>query len=142
GQLLQHSLREWVATRRGLIAWMDRGAIAIAVYVAFSGAVAEGIGSRLDAPGWGVLLALLVSMLVFAFGGAWGISGLLRLARADRISFLFAGAQKSIAMGAPLALILFPPAQAGLILLPLLIYHLLQLVVSAPIAQRLKLQGR
>ena len=47
------------------------------------------------------------------------------------------GAQKSTAMGAPLATVLFPPAIAGIVLLPLLIYHLLQLVLSAPIANRI-----
>ena len=50
---------------------------------------------------------------------------------------LFAGAQKSIAMGAPLASVLFPPAVAGLVLLPILLYHLVQLVLAAPIAARL-----
>ena len=57
--------------------------------------------------------------------------------RADRIAFLFAGAQKSIALGAPLATVLFPPEIAGLLLLPVLTYHLLQLVLSAPLARRL-----
>lgn len=44
-------------------------------------------------------------------------------------------------MGAPLALVLFPPHDAGLILVPLLIYHLLQLVLSAPLASRLARAG-
>ena len=51
---------------------------------------------------------------------------------------LFGGAQKSIAMGAPLATVLFPPTSAGIILLPLLVYHLAQMVVAAPIAARLR----
>ena len=50
---------------------------------------------------------------------------------------LFAGAQKSIAMGAPLATVLFAPAVAGIVLLPILIYHLAQLVIAAPLAARL-----
>jgi sodium/bile acid cotransporter 7 len=50
---------------------------------------------------------------------------------------LFAGAQKSVAMGAPLAAVLFSPAMAGVVLLPLLLYHLVQLIVAAPIATRL-----
>ena len=56
------------------------------------------------------------------------------MARADRIAFLFAGAQKSAAIGAPLAAILFPAEVAGFVIAPLLLYHLLQLVVAAPIA--------
>jgi len=65
------------------------------------------------------------------------LSGQLGLARKDRATFLFAGAQKSIALGAPLASVLFPPAVAGLLLLPVLTYHLLQLIISAPLAARL-----
>ena len=55
---------------------------------------------------------------------------------------LFSGGQKSIAMGAPLASVLFPPATAGIILLPLLTYHLLQLVFSAPLAAKLSYYER
>jgi len=65
------------------------------------------------------------------------VSGVLRLDRPNRITMLYAGAQKSIAMGAPLAAVLFPPAAAGVILLPILLYHLVQLVLAAPIAARL-----
>jgi sodium/bile acid cotransporter 7 len=51
---------------------------------------------------------------------------------------LFAGGQKSIAMGAPLATILFAPAVAGVVLLPILLYHLVQLMIAAPIAAALR----
>ena len=68
---------------------------------------------------------------------AWLLGGMLSLPRGDRISMLFAGAQKSVAMGAPLATVLFPASAAGIILLPLLIYHLAQMIVAAPIAARL-----
>nr|WP_256439038.1 bile acid:sodium symporter [Erythrobacter sp. JK5] len=63
--------------------------------------------------------------------------GLCGYPRGDRIAFLFAGAQKSVAIGAPLAAILFPPEVAGFVIAPLLLYHLLQLVWAAPIATRL-----
>ncbi|MGQ3179676.1 MAG: bile acid:sodium symporter, partial [Blastomonas fulva] len=63
--------------------------------------------------------------------------GVIALPRADRISLLFAGSQKSIATGAPLAAILFAGPQAGLAILPALIYHQIQLIIAAPIASRL-----
>jgi len=136
GQALQSRLGPLVAQRRRLFIWMDRSAIAIAVYVAFSGAVEQGLWTRIDAAGWGVLLGLEGAMLAFGFAGAWGLGGALRLARPDRIAFLFAGTQKSIAMGAPLASVLFAPEAAGLLLLPVLLYHLMQMVISAPLAGR------
>ena len=137
GQLLQNRFGHFVRDHRTLATWMDRTAIAIAVYVAFSGAVEEGLWDRVDAGEWGVLLAGVVGLLALAFAGAWLLSGMLALGRGERIAFLFSGAQKSIAMGAPLAAVLFPPGTAGLVLLPVLVYHLLQLVLSAPIASRL-----
>lgn len=142
GQFLQGRLGAFVAGNRRMLGWADRTAIAIAVYVAFSGAVEQGIWQRIDASQWLVLLAGVVALLVFGFGGAWLLGKFIRLDRGDRIAMMFAGAQKSIAMGAPLAMILFPPEAAGMILLPVLTYHLLQLVVSAPIASRLAAQPR
>lgn len=137
GQVLQRWLGEWVKGHRTLVTAMDRGSIAIAVYVAFSGAVAGGIWSRVDGMAWAMLLAGIAILLAFAHGGAWWLGRALRLPRGDRIVMLFAGAQKSIAMGAPLATVLFAPAAAGIVLLPILVYHLVQLVIAAPLAARL-----
>jgi len=137
GQLLQSRGGQFVQEHPVLIRWMDRAAIAIAVYVAFSGAVEQGIWQLLDPVSWAWLLAGLTAMLIAGYGGAWLVGGAMRLDRGNRIAFLYGGAHKSVAMGAPLALVLFPPEAAGLVLVPLLIYHLLQLAVSAPLATRL-----
>ncbi|WP_271077988.1 bile acid:sodium symporter [Aurantiacibacter sp. MUD61] len=141
GQMLQGWLGPLVADRKRLFSLMDRFAIAIAVYVAFSGAVVQGLWTFISLGEWLVLLGLVGLMLAVGFIGAWALGGALGLLRADRISFLFAGAQKSIAMGAPLAAVLFAPEVAGLILLPVLIYHLVQLIISAPLASRFTRQG-
>jgi solute carrier family 10 (sodium/bile acid cotransporter), member 7 len=137
GQLAQGFAGQWVKDHRPLVSWMDRSSIAIAVYVAFSGAVEQGLWSMVGLTQWATLTGFVALFLAVGFGGSWLLSGAIGLARPDRISFLFAGAQKSIALGAPLASLLFPPAVAGLLLLPVLLYHLLQLVLSAPLAQRL-----
>jgi sodium/bile acid cotransporter 7 len=137
GQLAQGMAGHFVRDHRRLATWMDRLAIAIAVYVAFSAAVEQGLWQLVGLSDWAALLLLVGLFLGFGFGGAWLLGGALRLERGDRIAFLFAGGQKSIALGAPLAAVLFPPAIAGLLLLPVLTYHLLQLVLSAPLASRL-----
>ncbi|MFZ5725840.1 MAG: bile acid:sodium symporter family protein [Pseudomonadota bacterium] len=142
GQLAQRWLRPWALAHRGLATAMDRTAIAIAVYVAFSAAVVAGIWDQLDEREIAVILAVTALMLALSFGGAWALGGLLRLARPDRITLLFAGAQKSIAVGAPLAATLFPPAIAGMVLVPILVYHMAQLIVSAWIAPGLKRTGQ
>jgi len=137
GQLVQRWLRPWVLAHRGLATFMDRTAIAIAVYVAFSAAVVAGIWGLLDGREIALVFAAVAALLALSFGGAWTLGGLLKLARPDRITLLFSGAQKSIAVGAPLAATLFPPAIAGMVLVPILVYHMAQLILSAWIAPAL-----
>lgn len=134
GQLFQRWLRPWVLANRGLATLMDRTAIAVAVYVAFSAAVVAGIWDLLDGREIAIVFAAVATLLALSFGGAWTLGSLLRLARADRVTLLFSGAQKSIAVGAPLAATLFPPATAGMVLVPILVYHMSQLILSAWIA--------
>jgi sodium/bile acid cotransporter 7 len=138
GQIAQRWLRPWVVAHRGLATLMDRTAIAIAVYVAFSAAVVAGIWQLLDGREIAIVFAAVAALLALSFGGAWALGGLLKLARPDRITLLFSGAQKSIAVGAPLAATLFPPAIAGMVLVPILVYHMAQLILSAWIAPTLR----
>ncbi len=137
GQILQGRLGGWVKEHRPLVTWMDRSSIAIAVYVAFSGAVEQHFWTRIDAAGWLWLAGGTTVLLAIGHLGAWLVGGLAGVDRANRVSMLFAGAQKSIAMGAPLATVLFAPDIAGIVLLPILLYHLCQLVLAAPLAARL-----
>ncbi|MGH6696870.1 bile acid:sodium symporter family protein [Sphingopyxis sp.] len=138
GQFVQRWLRPWVLAHRSLATFMDRTAIAIAVYVAFSAAVVAGIWSLLDGREIAIVFAAVAMLLALSFGGAWALGRLLKLARPDRITLLFSGAQKSIAVGAPLAATLFPPAIAGMVLVPILVYHMAQLILSAWIAPMLR----
>lgn len=137
GQATQRWFKPWVDRNKSLAMWMDRISIAIAVYVAFSGAVVAGIWSvvRGDELAW--LAVALSVMLLAGFGGAWLLGGAMKLPRGDRITMLFSGGQKSIAIGAPLAATIFPPAIAGMVLLPTLAYHMAQLILSAPLATHL-----
>ena len=134
GQSVQRWVRPFVLRHPAGVKLVDQGAIAIAVYVAFSAAVVDGIWDRLSAGDFGILSAALAVMLVVAFGGAWALGGMIGAARPDRVAMLFSGAHKSIAVGAPLAALLFPPAAAGMVLLPILLYHLVQLILSAWLA--------
>ncbi|MEM6476925.1 MAG: bile acid:sodium symporter family protein [Pseudomonadota bacterium] len=137
GQAVQGWTIGFLSERKSQVAWLDRIVIGIAVYVAFSGAVEQGLLTMFGPDDWAVLLALVIAFLIVGTGGAWSVGGALRLPREDRIAFLFAGAQKSVAIGAPLAAILFPPAVAGFVIAPLLLYHLIQLIVAAPMANAL-----
>jgi sodium/bile acid cotransporter 7 len=137
GQAVQDRVIERVAAQRARIVWLDRAVIGLAVYVAFSGAVEQGLARLFTPRDWTLLVALVLMLLALALSAAWCVGGALGLPRADRITFLFAGSQKSVAIGAPLAAILFPSSAAGFVIAPLLLYHLAQLVLAAPLATRL-----
>lgn len=137
GQAVQGWTIDWLKERKSDVAWLDRIVIGIAVFVAFSGAVEQGLGQMFTLLGWVALIGLIIVYLIAASGGAWLTGGLLSITREDRIAFLFAGAQKSVAIGAPLAAILFAPDVAGFVIAPLLLYHLLQLIIAAPLANML-----
>lgn len=134
GQAIQGWTIDWLKERKSQVVWLDRIVIGIAVYVAFSGAIEQGLGDLFGPQGWAALFAIVIAYLVFGSGGAWLCGGALKLERGDRIAFLFAGAQKSVAIGAPLAAIMFPVEVAGFVIAPLLLYHLLQLMAAAPLA--------
>lgn len=137
GQLIQSWARPWVARHKGIVGWSDKIAISLAVYVAFSGAVVAGIWQQVPGDQFLIIAAAIAGLLIFAFGGAWLLGGFAGFVINDRKALLFGGAQKSIAVGAPLAAILFPPEAAGFVLIPLLFYHLSSLVLSAPLAVHL-----
>jgi sodium/bile acid cotransporter 7 len=137
GQLARLRLATWAERNKGWIGRLDRTTILITVYVAFSAAVVDGLWHKLGAEEMARLLGLICLLLALAFAGSWALGRVLGLSREDRITLLFSGAHKSLATGAPMARILFPAAQAGLIVLPLMLYHQLQLTVSAWIAARI-----
>lgn len=137
GQVAQRWVRPWVMRYPGIVKSADQTAIAIAVYVAFSAAVVDGIWSRLSPGDLLIVVAGVAAMLGVGFGGAWMMGGAMRAPAPDRAAMLFSGAHKSIAVGAPLAALLFPASMAGAVLLPILLYHLAQLFISAWIAPAL-----
>lgn len=134
GQAIQGWTKSWIDGNRARIVWLDRIVIGIAVYVAFSSAVEQGIGDAIDVAGWALVVGLVLSYLLCANFGAWSAGRLLGYPVRDRIAFLFAGSQKSVAVGAPLAALLFKPEAAGFVIAPLLLYHFFQLVLAAPVA--------
>ena len=137
GQIARGWLGGWAEAHKAWIGRMDRLTIILAVYVAFSAAVADGLWHRLSAGQFAALLIVVVLLLGFAFTATWQLGAALGLAHGDRITLLYSGSHKTLATGAPMARILFPGAEAGLIIIPLMLYHQLQLIISAWLATRL-----
>ena len=82
-------------------------------------------------------LAGSVVIFVVATGLVELLSRLLRFNRPDRIAASFCAPQKTLASGVPLAKVIFGAHPGlGLILLPIMVYHLLQLLVCGYLAGR------
>jgi solute carrier family 10 (sodium/bile acid cotransporter), member 7 len=137
GQIAHGWFGAWAERHKLWIGRMDRLTIILAVYVAFSAAVVDGLWQRLTLSEFGPLLLIVCGLLAFAFAATWWIGGALSFAREDRITLLYSGSHKTLATGAPMARILFPGAEAGLIIIPLMLYHQLQLIISPWTATRL-----
>ncbi|HET9427201.1 MAG TPA: bile acid:sodium symporter family protein [Allosphingosinicella sp.] len=143
--LLGHALRPrllpLVVDRPRLTLMVDKGTILLAVYGAFSAATVAGAWRRLSAGEIGVLAAILLLLLGAILGASWAIGKAGRFSEGSRAAILFCGSVKSLASGAPMARILFPGAAAGSVILPIMIFHTLQLIVCAWIAGALASAG-
>jgi sodium/bile acid cotransporter 7 len=138
--LAGHLLRPWIggfiARYKGIIGYTDRSTILIAVYGAFSAAVLEGLWHKLPASSFGVLFAVDAVLLAIGLTGTWAAARALGFSREDRISIQFCGTKKSLVQGVPMAKVLFAGPQAGVILLPIMLFHQMQLMACAFIARR------
>lgn len=137
GQAVRARVLPFITRHARIAGSMDKLTIILAVYVAFAQATSEGLWARVTPATLAALALLVTALLVAAFAAAWGIGAALRLPPADRATLMFAGAHKSLATGAPMARLLFPAAAAGAAILPLLLYHQMQLMLSAWVATAL-----
>jgi sodium/bile acid cotransporter 7 len=138
GHLLRPWIGAWVDRHRPLIRFTDQGTILLVVYTAFSAAVVEGLWKSTPTLALLATLGIDALLLALAMLAAWFGSAALGFERADRITIFFCGSKKSLATGVPMAKILFVSLPGGLggIVLPLMIFHQLQLMVCAVIARR------
>jgi sodium/bile acid cotransporter 7 len=136
GQLARPLIGQWVGRRKALTSFVDRGSILLIVYVAFSEGVTHGIWHQLDAEHFATLLLLDAGLLAAVLLATSAISRLLGFGRADQITIVFCGSKKSLASGLPMASVLFAGQSVGLIVLPLMLFHQIQLMVCAALARR------
>jgi sodium/bile acid cotransporter 7 len=136
GQLLRRWIGAWVTAHGKKLSYLDRGSILLVVYTAFSGAVVEGVWNRVSALDLVRLLVLCCLLLAAVLFATWWACRTFGFSREDEIAVVFCGSKKSLASGAPMAGVLFPAASAGLALLPLMLFHQIQLMACAVIAQR------
>lgn len=136
GQLTRRWTADWLDRNKGWLKFVDRGVIVLVVYSAFSAGMREDIWSQvavLDLLAVTVFCGLILALMLPL---TWFVGGRLGFDRGDRIAIQFAGTKKSLTTGLPMAIVLFPGQPVGVLLLPLMIFHQLQLLVCAVLAQR------
>ncbi len=136
GQLLRRRVGPWIGRHRLITLAVDRGSILLIVYSAFSEGVRQGIWHRVTVAQllWLAVLCVLLLAVVLTVTAVAGRR--LGFDRADRITLRFCGSKKSLANGLPLAAILFPAPMVGIMVLPLMLFHQIQLMVCTVLAQR------
>ncbi|MER8013715.1 bile acid:sodium symporter family protein [Streptomyces griseoluteus] len=135
GQLLRRWIGGFVTRHKKVLGLVDRGSILLVVYTAFSEGMAQGIWHQVSAPRLGALLLVEAVLLAVMLTLTWYGARALGFDRGDRIAIQFAGSKKSLASGLPMAGVLFG-AHASLAVLPLMLFHQMQLMVCAVIAKR------
>jgi len=136
GQLLRPWLGRFFARHKRYTNVMDKVVILLLVYAAFCNSMISGLWQQ---QGGSVLLtavlgsALLLALILWLTTRS---ARLLRFSPADEIAAVFCASKKSLAAGAPMAALIFGAHPGlGLILLPIMIYHPLQLIVCSIMAE-------
>lgn len=133
GQLSRRWLRGWVERNKGLIKWNDQGTIWLVIYTSFSGATAQGYWQQLELRYLLGLIVVCSVILSITFAATYFSSRWCGFNREDRITIVFCGSKKSLAVGAPMMLAIFGELDNNL-LLPLMIFHQVQLMACAQLA--------
>jgi sodium/bile acid cotransporter 7 len=136
GQILHHRLGAWAARNKPTLGIVDRGSILLVVYGAFSEAVVQGLWHQLPAASLGVMVALDFALLAAVLFLTARMGVLAGFTKADQITLIFCGSKKSLMSGVPIANILFPAAMVGPVVLPVMLFHQIQLMACAVLARR------
>jgi sodium/bile acid cotransporter 7 len=137
GMLLRPLVRRWVDAHKRWVNWISNAVILLIVYTAFCDSVQNRIWVQF---GFGLSVGVLAIVLaLYAI-----ISGLVQLTsrwlgfnREDFIAAYFCSVKKTLAMGVPLAMLIFGSrSDLSLILLPIMFYHPFQLFVNGILANR------
>lgn len=136
GFLLRPKIGGYFEKHQRKISQINMGVIYFILYAAFCDACAFQFWTQMPLKDLG---GLFIGVLLFLFGNhfilyQWGK----RFLKSGRYTFLFSGAQKSLATGAPLAWAIveqsqdrgYPLLAYGVLLLPFVIYHPAQMILG------------
>ncbi len=141
GQVAQRWVGHWVRAHRPVTLAVDRGTILLVVLSAVSGATARRTWDGLTA--WTViaLIGACAAVLAVVLAVTWWGGRAAGLSVEDRIALLHCGSTKSLATGLPMAGVLLPAAVLGTVVVPVVVFHQLELMVCSLLARRQALRG-
>jgi sodium/bile acid cotransporter 7 len=135
GMSLRQFVKRWVESHKAWVGRISNTVIVFIVYTAFCESFAEKIWQR---DGISTTAKLLVCVgLLFTFMSLliFSVCRLLRLNREDQITAYFCSVKKTLAMGVPLAMLIFGArSDVPLIILPLMFYHPIQIFINGVLA--------
>lgn len=136
GQVARRWIGAWVGRHKTVVKAVDQSVILLVVYTAFSAATGEGLWRQLQPQAMAALLLADALLLALALGVTVLCSRLLGFSREDEAAIVFCGSKKSLASGVPIAKVLFAGHAVGAMVLPLMLFHQMQLMVCAMLAGR------
>lgn len=136
GQIARKWIGHWVHRHQIMLKIVDQGSILLVVYTAFSEAVGQGLWTQLPPRALGGLFLLCCILLALVLGVSTLAARRLGFNKEDEIAIVFCGSKKSMASGIPMAKVLFAGHAVGAIVLPLMLFHQIQLMVCALLARR------
>jgi sodium/bile acid cotransporter 7 len=136
GQFLRPWIGAWIDRHKPMLKFVDQGSILLVVYTAFSESVNEGLWHKLSLPTLVALGVLCCVLLALALGLSTWASRRLGFSREDEITIVFCGSKKSLSSGIPMAKVMFSQGALGMVILPLMLFHQIQLMVCAVLAAR------
>ena len=137
GQLCRPWLAEWAKRHRPLIGLVDRATILLLVYTSFCDSFKQDIWTGNSIEQLALIAVISALLFVLAMGVMARAAKWMKFSREDEITAMFCGSKKTLASGVPMAKLIFGAHPGlGLILLPIMIYHPLQLIVCGVLAQR------
>lgn len=138
GMLMNRFWGNWAERNKKKLANFDKSIILLIVYKSFSTSFEEDIFSNMPLPALIIMAGAVMSLFLITYGFISKLSNWLHFSREDRITALFCGSKKSLVHGSVFAGVLFAGmAEAGLYLVPVMLYHAFQLIVVSIIAQRM-----
>jgi sodium/bile acid cotransporter 7 len=138
GILLNHRWGAWAEKHKKALKLSDQTVILLIVYTAFCNSFINHVFDGFSALQLLILGASMIALFFFVMGTVTIVCRSLGFRRKDKITVMFCGSKKSLIHGTVMSKVLFPHSQVlGILLLPLMMYHALQIIIASMLAQRM-----